>query len=142
MQKELGLKNIYKMAMNDPLSNVLSHLYNCEKISRTECIAKPVSKLIVNVLTIMKNHGYIGDFNIINNGRGGLVQINLLGNINRCGTIKPRFSFTLNDLEKFEKRFLPAKDFGLLIVSTSKGLMTHSQAIEKKVGGRLIAYVY
>ncbi len=142
MPKKWALKNIHKMTTNDPLSNVLSHLYNCEKISRPECIVKPVSKLIVNVLNIIKNEKYIGDFNIINNGRGGLIKINLLGNINRCGTIKPRYSYILSELEKFEKRFLLSKDFGFLIVSTSKGLMTHIQAKEKKLGGRLIAYVY
>ncbi len=142
MQRKWALKNIHKMTTNDPLSNVLSHLFNCEKISRPECIVRPASKLIVNVLNIIKLQGYIGDFSIINNGRGGIIKINLLGNINKCGTIKPRFSFTLNELEKFEKRFLLSKDFGFLIVSTSKGLMTHIEAREKKLGGRLIAYVY
>ncbi len=130
------------MTTNDPLSNVLSHLYNCEKVSRPECIVKPVSKLIVKVLEIIKNGGYIGDFNITKDGRGGLIKINLLGNVNKCGVIKPRFPFKLDELEKFEKRFLPSKDFGLLIVSTSKGLMTHVESREKNLGGRLIAYVY
>lgn len=128
--------------MNDPLASVLSHLFNCEKISRPESIIKPASILIVNVLNIVKKEGYIGDFNIIKDGKSGLIKINLLGNINRCGVIKPRFSFTIKELEKYEKRFLPSKDFGILIVSTSKGLMTHIQAKEKKIGGRLIAYVY
>jgi len=46
------------------------------------------------------------------------------------------------EYEKWEKRFLPAFDFGLLIVSTSQGVMTHKEAREKGIGGRLIAYVY
>ena len=130
------------MTLNDPLGNVLSHLNNCEKIGRPECIAKPSSKFIINVLDIIKNEHYIGSFNVVKDGRGNLIRINLLGNINKCGVIKPRFSFTINELEKFEKRYLPAKDFGILIVSTSKGLMTHIKAREKEIGGRLIAYVY
>src|SRR3989344_2038121 len=142
MLKKWGLKNIHKMTTNDPLSNVLSHLFNCEKVSRQECIARPASKLILNILNIIKTEGYIGDFNIIKDNRGGIIKINLLGNINKCGTIKPRFSFVLKELEKYEKRFLPSKDFGFLIVSTSKGLMTHTQSKEKKLGVRLIAYVY
>jgi small subunit ribosomal protein S8 len=44
--------------------------------------------------------------------------------------------------EKWEKRFLPAVGFGILIVSTQKGVMTHATAIEQGMGGRLIAYVY
>lgn len=142
MLRKWSLKNTRKMTTNDTLSNVLSHLFNCEKISKQECVAKPASKLILNVLNIIKTEGYIGDVNVIKDNRGGIIKINLLGNINKCGTIKPRFSFTLNELEKYEKRFLPSKDFGFLIVSTSRGLMTHLQAKEKKLGGRLIAYVY
>jgi small subunit ribosomal protein S8 len=130
------------MTMTDPLSSVLSHLFNCEKVSRPECIVKPASKLIIGVLKIIKDNNYIGEFNVIKNGRGDLIKINLLGNINKCGTIRPRFSFVLKKLEKYEKRFLPSKDFGIIIVSTSKGLMTHIEAKEKKIGGRLIAYVY
>jgi small subunit ribosomal protein S8 len=142
MPRKWALKNIHKMAMNDPLASVLSHLFNCEKISRPECIVKPASKLVVNVLNIIKREGYIGDFTIIKDTKYGLIKINSLGNINKCGVIKPRFSFALKELEKYEKRFLPSKDFGILIVSTSKGLMTNTQAKEKKLGGRLIAYVY
>jgi len=130
------------MTNTDPLSNVLSHLFNCEKISRPECMVKPASKMIVKILEIIKDNKYIGEFNIIKDGKGNLIKINLLGNINKCGTIRPRFSFTLNELEKYEKRFLPSKDFGIIIVSTSKGLMSHVDAREKKIGGRLIAYVY
>jgi len=130
------------MTNTDPLSNVLSHLFNCEKISRPECMVKPASKMIVKILEIIKDNKYIGEFNIIKDGKGNLIKINLLGNINKCGTIRPRFSFTLNELEKYEKRFLPSKDFGIIIVSTSKGLMSHVFAREKKIGGRLIAYVY
>ncbi len=49
---------------------------------------------------------------------------------------------TTEEFEKFEKRFLPAKDFGFLILSTSKGIMTHLAAKEKSIGGKLLAYVY
>jgi len=130
------------MTLNDPLGSVLSHLYNCEKIGRNESIVKPASKLVINVLNIMKDKNYIGEFNIINDGKSNLVKINLLGNINKCGVIKPRFPFKVDELNKFEKRFLLARDFGFIIVSTSKGLMTHDDAREKKLGGKLIAYVY
>ena len=49
--------------------------------------------------------------------------------------VKPRFSFTKDNYEMFEKRYLPAKGFGLFIVSTSKGIMTHKEALEKKLKG-------
>ena len=90
----------------------------------------------------MKNNHYIGDYNIIEDGKGKIVEVNLLGNINKVGVIKPRFSVTKKEFEKFEKRFLPAKDFWLIIVSTSTGMMTHIEAKKKNVGGRLISFVY
>ncbi len=128
--------------MNDTLASVLSNINNCEKIGKKECIVKPNSKTIRAVLEIMKDRGFIGEFKIIEDGRGDMIQISLLGRINKCGVIKPRFSFKNNDIEKYEKRYLPARDFGLIIVSTHNGFMTHAESKEKGFGGRLISYVY
>ncbi len=137
----MDLKNIIKMT-SDTLSNVLSHILNCEKVGKQECIVRPVSNLIKNVLEIVKNHKYIGDFSAVDDGRGGYIKIKLLGKINNCCVIKPRFSVEKKEFEKFEKRFLLAKDFGILIISTSSGMMSHNEAKSKGLGGRLIAFVY
>lgn len=130
------------MSLNDPLSNVLSNINNCEKIGKNECIIKPVSKMILDILKIMKNEKYIGEIKKEEDGRGGFIKIKLIGKINKCNVIKPRLAFKKEDIEKFEKRFLPAQDFGIIIVSTNKGLLTHHKAKETKTGGRLVAYVY
>lgn len=128
--------------MNDTLANVFSHILNCEKRGKSVCIVKHISKIMKQVLQILKDHQYIGEFKIINEARGGELEINLLGHINNCNVIKPRFSVNLAEYEKFEKRFLLAKDFGILIMSTSQGLMTNKEAKEKGIGGKLIAYCY
>ena len=86
--------------------------------------------------------GYLGEYEYIDNKKGGVLKIHLLGKLNKTGAVKPRFAAKNDEIEKFEKRYLPAKDFGFLIISTSKGLMTHIKAKEKKLGGKLIAYVY
>lgn len=130
------------MALNDPLANILASIVNYEKTGKKELEVKLSSKLIKKVLEIMKSHLYIGDYTPIQNSRGEFLKINLLGNVNRCGVIKPRFSVKKDNYEKFEKRFLPARGFGFLIVSTPNGLMVHEEAKEKGIGGRLIAYVY
>jgi len=130
------------MALNDTLGNVLSNISNYEKIGKPEVVVKPASKLIINVLKIMNENGYIGSYEVIKDGRSNLIKINLLGNINKCGVIKPRFSYKVGELNKFERRFLLAKGFGFILVSTSKGLMTHEEAKQKNLGGKLIAYVY
>lgn len=128
--------------LNDPLANALSLILNAEKIGRPECIIKPVSKVIKNVLAIMKDNRYIGDFNEIKRSDGDYIKINLIGRVNKCGAIKPRFSVKKDNYEKFEKRYLPAKDMGFIFVSTPKGIITNTEAKKKKTGGRLIAYCY
>ncbi len=130
------------MSLNDSLSNALSHILNCERKGKKECEVRPVSKMLVAVLKIMKENNYVGDYETVSPARGGTIKINLLGNINGCGVVKPRFSFSKENSEMFEKRFLPAKGFGLFVVTTSKGVMTHKEALGKGIGGKLVAYCY
>ena len=130
------------MSLNDPLANVMSHMLNCEQKSKMLCTLKNSSTLIKSVLTILKENDYIGDFKSTETTRGEILDISLKGGINKCGVIKPRFAVKKGDFEKFEKRYLPARDFGIIIVSTPKGIITHEEAIKKNTGGRLIAYCY
>ena len=128
--------------LNDPLANALSKIMNNEKIGKNTCSIKPVSKVIKNILSIMHDNNYIGEFTEIEDGRGSFIKVNLLGKINKCGAIKPRYSIKKDDYEKFEKRYLPAKDFGIIFISTTKGIMIHTEARKKNIGGVLIAYCY
>nr|AJS12871.1 small subunit ribosomal protein S8 [uncultured archaeon] len=130
------------MSLNDPLSNVLSQINSYEKAGRKELVTKSNSKIIKKVLSIMQEHKYVGSFDEIKDSKGDLLKIYLLGNVNKVGVIKPRFSVKKETYEKYEKRFLPAKDFGILIVSTAQGMMTHTEAKKKELGGRLIGYCY
>ncbi len=127
--------------LNDQLSNALSKILSYERISKQECLVKS-SKIIKKVLEILQKSGYVGSYEEIKSTRGNDLKVNLLGAINNCGVIKPRFSVKAGDLIKFETRYLPAQDFGVLIVSTSKGMMTHEEAKEKKIGGKLFAFCY
>ena len=128
--------------LNDPLANMMSLILNNELIGRSECMIKPVSKVIKESLKVMKRYEYIGDFKEVEDGRGNYIYLTLIGNINKCGVIKPRYSVKNNEFEKFERRYLPAKNLGILFVSTPKGIMTHYDAKAKKLGGRLLAYCY
>ena len=128
--------------LNDPLANMMSAILNHEKTGKKELIVKPVSKVIRKVLEIMNSHGYVGANSTVEDGRGDYLLLNLLGTINKCGVIKPRYAVQLPDYERFEKRYLPARDFGILIVSTNKGMMTHVEAKKQRLGGRLVAYCY
>jgi small subunit ribosomal protein S8 len=126
----------------DPLSDAMSVIKNAENVGKPECIIHPASKLIGRTLKVLADRGYIGEFEFIDDGKSGMFKVKLLGRINRCGIIKPRFSAKVTDLEKWEKRFLPARNFGVLILSTSKGVMAHTEARASNLGGQLLAYVY
>ena len=127
--------------LNDSLSNALTKILSYEKISRQECIVKS-SKIAKKVLEILQRSGYLGSFEEIKSVRGNELKVNLLGAINNCGVVKPRFNVKAGDFTKFEMRYLPAQDFGLLIVSTSNGMMTHYEVKEKEMGGKLVAFCY
>ncbi|HLC86135.1 MAG TPA: 30S ribosomal protein S8 [Candidatus Nanoarchaeia archaeon] len=128
--------------MNDPLSNVMSSILNAERRGKGECLVKPYSKLIMSVLNLLKENGYVEDAVLVNNAKGGSINVKLNKSINGCGVVKPRFSFTKKTYELFEKRYLPAKGFGIFIVTTSQGVLTHKEALQKGIGGKLIAYCY
>ena len=130
------------MALNDPLADALSTIYNHEFIGKLQCIVKPASRVITGVLKTMQKEGYIGDFELIDNGRGGVYRINLTGKITKCQVVKPRYHIKVSEIERYERRFLPASGFGILILTTPKGIMSNKEAKKEHVGGALLAYVY
>ncbi len=130
------------MSNNDTLASVLSQLDNAVKVGKSSITTVFSSKLVVKFLEIIKNNGYIADFEEVEDVKGNYLIISLNGKLNKCGVVKPRFAISLLNFEKFEKKFLPARDFGLLIISTNQGLITHYEAKEKKIGGKLIGYCY
>lgn len=130
------------MSLNDPLANVLSNINNYERVGKKELIVKNNSKIIRKVLEVMQQEGLIGAYEEIEDGKGKILKINLIGSLNKCGVIKPRHKVKVQDFEKFEKSFLPAMNFGTLIVSTNQGIMTNKEAKEKNIGGTLISFAY
>ncbi|MDD2678720.1 MAG: 30S ribosomal protein S8 [Candidatus Nanoarchaeia archaeon] len=125
---------------HDILADALSAITNAIKSRKNELTIGFKSDLIIKNLEVMKNEGYISDYSEITEKKG--IKIMLNGKLNKCNAIKPRFSVKKDGIEKFEKRYLPAKDFGCILISTNKGLMTHYEAKEKKLGGKLISYFY
>jgi len=130
------------MAGNDTLSNALSGLDNAESVGHLTHTVQPASNEIGNVLEVFYDNGYIDGFEFVDDGKAGTFEIELKGAINNCGSVKPRYSVKADEFEKWEKRFLPARDYGALVVTTSHGVMSHYEAREAGVGGQVIAYVY
>ncbi len=130
------------MTLNDPLANLFSSIMNAERIGKNVVIVRPASKLMKRILSLLQDKLYVGAFEEVKTGRGNSITIPLLGAINSCGVVKPRYAVGLDNYTKYEKRYLPAKGFGILLVSTPKGLMTHEEAKAQHLGGRLLGYCY
>ncbi|MEK6973063.1 MAG: 30S ribosomal protein S8 [archaeon] len=130
------------MTKMDPLADSLIAIKNAERAVIKECHCRPASKLLGKILDVMKDTGYIEGYETIDDGRENIYQIKLAGKINECRAIKPRYAVKNNEIEKYEKRYLPSKDIGIIIISTPQGVFTHKEVLKKHLGGRLLAYIY
>jgi small subunit ribosomal protein S8 len=128
--------------LNDPLANALSLMKNAELRGKGTCRIQPSSKLIGGILNLLREKGYISEFEFIDDGKAGAFDVTLKGNINNCGVIKPRYPVKRDDLERWEARYLPAQDFGLLILTTTNGVVSHKEAKQQGIGGKVLAYIY
>ncbi|MCL4314760.1 MAG: 30S ribosomal protein S8 [Candidatus Thermoplasmatota archaeon] len=127
---------------HDLLNDVISQLKNASKVGYKTIEVKPAGRLVGRVLKVMQDYKYIDSFEVVTGYGSPYFRVYLNTTINNCGVIKPRFPVKMIDMEKFESRYLPAQDFGILILSTTKGVMSHIEARKSGVGGRLLAFVY
>ncbi|HDP73562.1 MAG TPA: 30S ribosomal protein S8 [Candidatus Woesearchaeota archaeon] len=128
--------------MTDLISNALSKILTYDKGNKKECEIQYVSNMLLKVLEILQDNKYLGGFETVQTSKGRHIVVNLIGYINKCASIRPRVAVGNGDYTAVEKRYLPAHGFGIIIVSTPQGIMTHKEALEKNLGGRLIAYCY
>jgi small subunit ribosomal protein S8 len=120
----------------------MSILKNASDTGRSEVIVQPASGLIGEMLRNMKAGGYIREYEYVDDGRGGQFKVTMSGMINKCGVISPRYSVKLSEMERWEMQYLPSKSMGMLLISTSKGVMGHHEARRLGVGGELLGYIY
>ncbi len=131
-----------KMPSNNIISNLFVTLFNTEARRKSECIVLPSSKLAMEILKTLQNHNYIGEFEHIDDKKGGKFKIQLLAKITKCGAITPRFKVKKDDYSKWEREYLPSYSRGMLLVTTNQGVLSHHEATTKGLGGLLIGYVY
>jgi small subunit ribosomal protein S8 len=130
------------MTMNDTVSAAISKISNAEKSGKKEVFIRTSSNVLKKALDLLRDNQYVGEYVEEKDSHGQRLTLQLIGQINEIGPIKPRYAVQVGDYEKYEKRYLAAKDFGVLLVSTSQGLMTHKDAKKAGIGGKLIAYCY
>ncbi len=130
------------MTRLDPLADAMSTLTNAARVGKREAVINVASKLIGKVLNILQEEGYIEEFEYIDDGRAGKYRVKLKGRINKAGVIKPRFSVKKDEFLYWEKMYLPAENVGVIVVSTTQGVMSHREAKKRGIGGVLLAYCY
>ncbi len=86
--------------------------------------------------------GYIGEFEIVDDHRSGKIVVQLIGRLNKCGVISPRFDLRVVDIEKQIINLLPSRQFGKIVLTTSKGIIDHDEARKSHTGGKVLGFFY
>jgi len=122
----------------DIVADGLNQIMNAKRIGKRELTIKLYSKVLLNLLEIMKSNGHI-EYEVDEEAKTVSVTIVKL---NECRAVKPRYYTGVADVDKYLRRFLPSRNFGSLVISTNKGLMNHKDAVTNNIGGSVIAYFY
>ena len=124
------------------LRDCLNNIVNAEKRGKRQVLIRPSSKVIIKFLQTMQKNGYIGDFTVLDDHRNGKIVVELIGRINKCGVISPRFDVPVKDVEKWVVNVLPSRQFGHVVLTTTFGIMDHEEARRKKTGGKILGFFY
>ncbi|KAI8916137.1 P-loop containing nucleoside triphosphate hydrolase protein [Gorgonomyces haynaldii] len=124
------------------LADCLKNIINAEKAGKRQVLIRPSSKVIVKFLSVMQAKGYIGEFEIVDDHRSGKIVVQLIGRLNKCGVISPRFNVKQKDIETWINNLLPSRQFGFIVLTTSAGIMDHEEARRKKTGGKILGFFY
>ncbi len=132
------------MVMTDPVADFLTRIRNGNMVMH-QTVEVPGSKMKVGLAKIMKEEGYIKDFEYIEDGKQGIIRVYL-----KYGPNKEKVITGLKRISKPGLRVYVQKDevpkvlggLGTAIVSTSKGLMTDKKARKEGLGGEVICYIW
>jgi small subunit ribosomal protein S8 len=132
------------MSMTDPLGDLLTRIRNAQQ-ARLSFITAPVSKLILNVLEVLKREGYVIDFGV-EELRKGVSQVKIelryadaspaIKVIKRASKPGRR---VYSSIAKFKTFY---NGLGIAILSTPKGVMSDHEARTANVGGEVLCYVF
>lgn len=132
------------MAMSDPLADMLTRIRNAGMAGH-DSLEMPNSKIKAGMAAILKQEGYINDFQVSEDGKQGLLKISLRYDERReraITGIRRRSSPGRRIYVKYDRIPKVMSGLGVAVLSTSKGVMTDKQAREQKIGGELLCEVW
>ena len=132
------------MQITDPIADLLTRIRNANA-SKHESVDVPASNMKKAIVEILKNEGYIKEYQVIEDGKQGVIRITL-----KYGPKNEKVISGLKRVSKPGLRFYAGADelprvlkgLGIAIVSTSKGIMTDKEARKAHVGGEVLAFVW
>lgn len=131
------------MVMTDPIADMLTRIRNANQ-AKHESVTMPASRLKLEILSVLKNEGYITEYEKVEDGKQGVIKVTLKYN-NKDRVIKGIKKISKPGLRVYAKSSeLPKvlNGLGVAIISTSNGIMTDREARSKKLGGEVIAFVW
>lgn len=128
--------------MQDPIADMLTRIRNAQQIKKAE-VTMPQSKQKANIAEVLKEEGYIKDYEVYEEGKKAYLKIKL-----RYYENQPVIDQLIR-VSKPGRRVYRGKDelpqvesgLGTVIVSTSKGVMSDHKARQKSCGGEILCYV-
>ncbi|KAJ8642327.1 hypothetical protein MRB53_019021 [Persea americana] len=142
VNRSAPVQPLARMVRVSVLNDALKSMYNAEKRGKRQVMIRPSSKVIIKFLLVMQKHGYIGEFEYVDDHRAGKIVVELNGRLNKCGVISPRFDVGVKEIEPWTARLLPSRQFGYIVLTTSAGIMDHEEARRKNVGGKVLGFFY
>ncbi|WP_371376838.1 30S ribosomal protein S8 [Sporomusa aerivorans] len=132
------------MVMTDPIADMLTRIRNANSVYHDK-VEIPASKIKQSVVQILKEEGFVKDFDTVADGKQGMIRVSLKYGPNREKVITGIKRISKPGLRVYAKKEqLPRVlgGLGIAIISTSKGIMSDKTARREGLGGEVIAYVW
>lgn len=130
--------------MTDPIADMLTRIRNASSAGH-EKVEIPSSKMKLEIARILKNEGFIKNYKLVKNRKQGMIKIYLKYGAEKqqaIGGVERVSSPGIRRYAKYDKIPKVLSGLGIMIISTSKGIITDKEARQYKMGGELICRVW
>lgn len=123
------------------LAQACTSINNANALNRRSVLIRNVNNMVLRFLTLMQKHNYVDNITVIRDKRVNKVLVQLNGRLNRCAAISPNYDLKMDKIEKVRESVLPARQFGVLVLSCGQGMWEHGRCVGK-TGGKVLGYFF